>query len=146
MKKIILDSSVIVKWLNRDNEEHLKQADKILQDLQSGKITVFSPELAKYEIGNALLKKGLNPHQAFHSLGTVYGLPIQFVPETENLSSKTYDSAYEVKFHKDKKFTYYDASFIALAKQEKAILVTDNPKHQRQKVSEVKVVHLEDYH
>ena len=40
--------------------------------------------------------------------------------------------------------TYYDASFIALAKQEDAILVTDNPKHQT-KISGVKVVPLGEY-
>lgn len=40
--------------------------------------------------------------------------------------------------------TYYDASFIALAKLENAQLVTDNPKHQG-KTTEVKVIALQDY-
>mgnify|MGYP001593042632 FL=1 len=42
------------------------------------------------------------------------------------------------------KFTYYDASFAALAKQERAVLVTANPKHQI-KAAGLKVVALEDY-
>ena len=40
--------------------------------------------------------------------------------------------------------TYYDASFMALAKQEKATLVTDNPKHQR-KIQGIKVIALKNY-
>lgn len=40
--------------------------------------------------------------------------------------------------------TYYDASFMALALQENAVLVTDNPKHQGRS-SKVQVKSLKDY-
>lgn len=145
MVKIVPDSSVIVKWVNNQNESGVAQADKLLSDVQAGRVELIAPELAKYEIGNALLKKGLGEVQAFQSLGTVYSLPVQFVPETEELAGMTYQMASKVRLTEEPpKFTYYDASFAALAKQEEAVLVTANPKHQV-KIIGVKVVPLESY-
>jgi predicted nucleic acid-binding protein len=100
--------------------------------------------LAKYEVGNALLKKGLTSSQAYQSLGTVYSLPIQFITETDNLASQTYQMASQAQAAGHLKVTYYDASFTALAKQENAVLITDNPKHQAL-ISGVKVIPLKDY-
>lgn len=144
MKIIVTDSSVIVKWVNKDDESNLENADKLLHDVQTGKAALLAPELAKYEVGNALIKKGLTTAQAFQSLGTVYSLPIRFIPENEDLALLTYEMAAKVQEIGDSKFTYYDAAFTALAKREQAILVTDNPKHQK-KISGVKVVSLGDY-
>lgn len=144
MKKIVTDSSVMVKWVSKDNESHLEEADQILRDVQKGQVVLIAPELAKYEVGNALLKKGLTPAQAFQSLGTVYSLPVQFISETEELASQTYQMAQETKSKSSPNFTYYDAAFAALAKQEDAVLVTDNPKHQT-KIGKVKVLSLENY-
>lgn len=144
MKILVTDSSVIVKWVSKDNETNLESADQILRDVQAGKVSLMTPELAKYEVGNALLKKGLTPSQAFQSLGTVYSIPMQFVPETEELAAQTYQMADGVRSTGDPKFTYYDAAFAALAKSEEAVLITANPKHQK-KIRGVQVLPLEDY-
>ena len=138
MKTVVIDSSVTVKWINQVDEKFLDNADKILTDAQSDSIKLLSPELSKYEIGNALLKKGLNLRMAYESLATVYQLPITFVSESEELAKETYRIAQK------EGLTYYDASFIALAKQQHALLITDNPKHQG-KTTEVKVKSLANY-
>lgn len=138
MQIVIADSSVLVKWLNDENEERVEEAAKILQDARDDKIVIFAPQLSRYEIGNALLKKKLKTSLAFDTLTASYELPVNFVSETEKLAIATYEIAY--KNH----LTYYDASFIALAKHLDATLVTDNPKHQA-KVRGVKVIHLKDY-
>ncbi|MBI4084854.1 MAG: type II toxin-antitoxin system VapC family toxin [Candidatus Levybacteria bacterium] len=138
MKQIVTDSSVSVKWINQINEELLDQADKLLKDAQVGVVNLLAPELSKYEIGNALLKKKLELAMAFESLGTVYQLPITFISESEELAKETYRIAEKAGI------TYYDASFVALAKLESAALVTNNPKHQG-KTDEVKVISLADY-
>lgn len=138
MTKIVPDSSVIVKWVNQDNELNLDQADRLLNDVRTGQVELLAPELAKYEVGNALIKKGVTDAQAFQIIGTVYGLPIRFVSETEELANETFQMANKVSL------TYYDASFAALAKQEGAILVTANPKHQNKAVG-VKVHSLSNY-
>lgn len=145
MIKVVPDSSVIVKWVTKEDEQDLDQADRLLNDVQEGRVELIAPELAKYEVGNALIKKGLLEAQAFQSLGTVYSLPVQFVTETEDLADETYQFANKVRLTEDPpKFTYYDASFAALAKKEKAVLVTANPKHHI-KISGVKVVALTNY-
>lgn len=138
MKKVVIDSSVIVKWLHEE-EPYFDHADKIIEDVKNGKIILFAPELARYEVGNALLfSKKVSPDEAKVLLESFYLLPIQFGAQSENNANLTYKIAY------DAHITYYDASFIALAKQENAVLVTDNIKHQG-KTSGVKVIPLSQY-
>lgn len=137
-RKIVLDSSVIVKWLNGINENYLDRADLILDRLESGRIECYAPELAKYEVGNALsLGKKLKQAKLRICLDLLYSLPITFIPETYELSYLT------STFISNNQITYYDASFLALAKNLDAILVTDNIKHQRH--SKIKVISLSDY-
>lgn len=125
MKTVVVDTSVIIKWLNKDNELHTEKADTLLKDVKNGQTELIAPELAKYELGNVLLKgKRLTPHEAYLSLRTAYSLPITFISESEDLAKETYAIA------SSNGITYYDASFMAVAKQYKATLVTENVKHQ----------------
>ncbi|MDO8639020.1 MAG: type II toxin-antitoxin system VapC family toxin [Candidatus Daviesbacteria bacterium] len=136
---IVVDSSVIIKWISQDNEKHLDKADKILEDAQKNKIVLITPELARYEVGNVLLfGKNLLPEQAKIALTESYKLPVSFISESEELSKETFKLAFNLKI------TYYDASFLALAKLYNAILVTDNTKHQGRN-SNIKVTALNDY-
>lgn len=58
--------------------------------------------------------------------------------ESEQQAQETYSLAHNFKI------SYYDASFMSLAKQYNATLVTDNVKHQGKDTS-IKVVTLKDY-
>ena len=139
MNTLVTDTSVFIKWLNQNNEQDLENADKILQDVKTGQAEIVVPELVKYEIGNVLLKgKKLTPDQAYISLGTAYSLPVTFISESEEQAKETYALAHKLNM------TYYDASFLSLARQYGATLVTDNLKDQG-KASGVKVVSLKDY-
>lgn len=139
MNTLVTDTSVFVKWLNQDNEQDLDKADKILHEVESGQVEIVLPELIKYELGNVLLKgKQLTPDQAYISLGTIYSLPVTFIGESEQQAKETYRLAHDLQV------SYYDASFISLAKQYNATLVTDNIKHQGKDLS-IKVVALKDY-
>ena len=136
---LVIDSSVIVKWINTQREEHIDQANKILEDAKTEKVELFTSDLAKYEVGNALLtKKGLKSTHAFISLGTVYNLPISFIPQTLPLAQSAYKIGQELGI------TYYDASFLSVAEQLGAPLVSDNVKHHG-KSKKVKVISLKDY-
>ena len=137
--KIIVDTSVIVKWLNKNNEKDIDKADKIMESALKGEIELFAPELAKYEYGNVLLKgKQLSPSEATVPLETAYSLPINFVGESEEIAQETYKLAFSLGI------TYYDASFLALAKKYDATLITENIKHQG-KHKNIKVRSLQDY-
>lgn len=136
---LVFDTSVAIKWLNQDNEQDLDQADQILRDVETGTITLLAPELLKYEAGNVLLKgKKLTFDQAKVCLDTLYSLPITFVSETSIGMYETFQLAEKLDI------TYYDAAFLAVAKQYDAQLVTDNVKHQG-KARDLDVVALKDY-
>lgn len=138
MNIVVVDSSVIVKWINQTKEENIDKADEILQSALDGSVELVAPELAKYEIGNVLIKKELSVPEAAISLGTVYSLPVNFIPESEELAKQTYNLAFNLGV------TYYDASFMSLAKQYNATLVTENIKHQG-KSKDINVKSLKDY-
>lgn len=138
MKSVVVDTSVIVKLLSAKGEQYIEQANKILLDTKKGKISLLAPELSRYEIGNAILNKKLEMPFAQDALRIAYNLPIKLVKETYELACQTYEMSIKSNI------TYYDACFIALAKQENAFLVTDNIKHQG-KTSEVKVIPLAKY-
>ena len=138
MKKIVVDSSVIVKWVNSQNEKNIAGSDRLLEDCKNGAIKLFAPELAKYEVGNALWKKGLDTRSAKISLGTIFAGPVEFVRLEEPEALRT------MEISTGAKMTYYDASFVALTESLGAILVTDNLKHQG-KFRKVKTISLADY-
>lgn len=136
---LIVDTSVALKWLNQDNEQSIDHADKILKDARDGKVEILAPELLKYEIGNALLYgKKIANEDIKELLSIFYSLPISFILENTELANNTYILA------KDLRITYYDASFVSLAKQYGATLVTENSKHQARS-SEIIVKALKDY-
>ncbi len=137
--KIVVDSSVIVKWLNQDKEDSLGKADKLLANSQAGKIMLLAPELAKYEVGNVLkFSKKLSLEQAEIALTELFRIPVTFIPQSVELTLETLRLVFALDI------TYYDASFLSLARQFDATLITDNIKHQGRK-SDIKVVSLKDY-
>jgi|SRR3990170_7074769 len=140
MTKVVIDSSVAIKWLNQKDEKNLQQAEALfLKAVKDNTIQLLTPELAKYEVGNVLsVAKKLEDKLLSEALKFFYSIPIKFIRDSLELSQIA------TKIVKDYNITYYDAAFLSLAKQENATLVTDNPKHQA-KIKGVKVVALKDY-
>ncbi|MBL7150742.1 type II toxin-antitoxin system VapC family toxin [Candidatus Microgenomates bacterium] len=131
MRKIVLDTSVIIKWFTKEIKS--SDAKVYLEGFREGKYQIVLPELAKYELGNAILKgKKFSFYKARKIFSTFYSFPLIFVEENESQSLLTYKTAQKLNI------TYYDASFLALAKQEKATLITANPKHQK-KIAGIKI-------
>jgi len=140
MTKVVIDSSVAIKWLNQKDEKNLQQAEALfLKAVKDNTIQLLTPELAKYEVGNVLsVAKKIEDKLLSEALKFFYSIPIKFIRDSLELSQIA------TKIVKDYNITYYDAAFLSLAKQENATLVTDNPKHQA-KIKGVKVVALKDY-
>ena len=138
MQSVVVDSSVVVKWINSQNESNLQQADKLLKANQRGESKLYVPELTKYEVGNVLWKKGLDRTTAKASLATLYSLPLYFITQDEIQAQETLEIAL------GNGITFYDASFIALAKYLNEPLITDNPKHQK-KYTGITVIPLQNY-
>lgn len=140
MTPIILDSSVVVKWIISENEKYLEQADKLLERIKSKSLICYAPELLKYEIGNVMISKQCTTSYINLAFETIYSLPISFIACDLRLA---YDTA---KISKESGITFYDALFIALAKKLKATLITDNIKHQgKYKNKKINITALKDY-
>lgn len=139
MTAYVVDSSVITKWLNSVDELNLEEADKLLSDALEGKIELITPELAKYEVGNVLLlKKKLSAKEFEIPLRILFTSPIKFIPQSELLAREAFNIAQQSGV------TYYDASFMSLAKLYNATLITENPKHQGRS-KQIKISTLKDY-
>lgn len=139
MSQYVVDTSVVVKWLNTDKENDIEFANTLLEDALNGKIELLAPELVKYEVANVLLfSKKLSPNEAEIVLSQFYTLPIHFVSEYEELSIDSFDLAFSLGI------TYYDAAFLAVAKYYDAIVITENIKHQG-KSTDIKVISLKEY-
>lgn len=139
-KKIVLDSSVIFKRLSAENERWVDNALKLFLDGKRGKCEFYAPVLAKYEIGNIIWKRGLDVSKSKLLVEILFSTPITFVDIDEEMAKRAVEIALT------EKITFYDASFIVLAENLNANLVTDNPKHHRLNLkSEIKIIPLEDY-
>lgn len=70
-KRIVIDSSVALKWRLRDEEE-LKQADALLDDFLLERLRLIVPTLFDYEIANvlkvAVVRQRLDKEEADHIL------------------------------------------------------------------------------
>lgn len=138
-RALVVDSSVIVKWLSRTKEEHVERAAAIIDVMGRGECPVYTSELRKYEVANALLKgKRLSVRQAAQALELLYSFPLQFVVASKDDADCTYAIAHAAGI------TFYDAVFLALAKTLSAPLVTDNVRHQC-RVPGVTVIPLAEY-
>src|SRR3989304_1761685 len=91
-KLLVIDTSVMVKWANSQNENDLNQAYKVLINAEKKKVELLAPELAKYEIGNALLNKKMLLPETKLSLQTIYSLPIIFIPRIKRAPPKQWKS------------------------------------------------------
>lgn len=139
MKKIVIDTTVIVKWLNQNNELNVEQADKVLGDVYAGKISLFAPELAKDEIGKVLLLgKKLSQSESKISLGLLFDLPIQFVPQSPELARESYAIAQAYGL------SYNESVFLALAEQKGAVYLTEKI-DDKAKATGTEIISLKDY-
>ena len=137
-KRIVLDSSVIVKFIFSEGEDGLRQADALLSDVENGTVTLVAPVLAKYEIGNVIRFRKITEPEKVASWNNFEQLPIKYFDLSFPDGSRSEEVAERAKI------TFYDAVFIVLAEKLEATLVTANSKHQRQ-FPNVKIINLKDY-
>lgn len=138
-KRIVLDSSVIVKFIFAEGEDNLSQADSLLTAAQNELISLAAPALAKYEIGNVIRFRKITEAEKIASWNNFEQLPIEYFEMNFSDGNRSQEIAQAAQI------TFYDAVFLALAERLEAILVTANSKHHRQ-FEGVKVIDLKDYH
>lgn len=108
--KIVVDTSVLIKWFKTRDEELLKEAKQLLEEIERRGVEVHVPALLLYEVGNILLLKtrlGLTALEA--ALDGLESLPFVVAPPATPLLKRA------VRLGRQLNLTFYDASFLALA-------------------------------
>ena len=139
MSTYIIDTSVILKWFNQKNEERINIAKQIYDDMIDGKITIIIPTLLQIELINVLLTaKKLPSAEIKKILNDLILLPLIIKEPTQKVFEETLD------IMKLFSLAAYDALFLAMAKQEKCKLISDDRKGHG-KIMDGSVIMLKDY-
>ncbi len=106
----VLDSSVVIKWFSE--EENTDLALKFREGFIEGNVDITVPDLQLYEIANALrFNKKLNSKDVANAVNSLIDIGINIVVPTKDIIASTIEVAFEFDI------TFYDAYFIALAKE-----------------------------
>jgi predicted nucleic acid-binding protein len=117
--KIVVDSSVLIKWIKTKDEELLAEARRLLRQVETKPLTVHVPALLLYETGNILLlKTDLDPDGLEKAVENLETLPFVVAPPATPLLRRA------AQLGKEFTLTFYDASFLALAVELDCPLVT----------------------
>jgi predicted nucleic acid-binding protein len=117
--KIVVDTSVFIKWFKSRDEELLREARKLLAEIESQSVEVHVPALLLYEVGNILLlKTRLKLAALEEALDRMEKLPFVVAPPAAPLLKRA------IRLGRQLRLTFYDASFLALAVELDCTLVT----------------------
>ena len=118
----VIDASVAVKWHLRD-EEHLEQADQLLNGLAAGRLTLAAPVHIQYEIPSALLSAHRRRAPRVSRL-EAEGAIAEFLATGVTLyhTTQLVSDAIPLVFEHD--IAFYDAIYVALARALPAHFVT----------------------
>lgn len=120
MKRIVIDASVALKWYLSD-EEHVNRALALLEEHATDRITLIAPALLEFEVANSLViakRRGrVADDDLLKALEGFTGLGIGLYPITPILQKiLLYCDRYNI--------SAYDATYIALADENKTYVVT----------------------
>lgn len=117
--KIVVDTSVLIKWIKTRDEELRSEALDLLGVIQRQALDVTVPALLLYELGNLLLRKTrLDSGGIAAAIEHVLNLPITVENPEPGVLRRT------ARLGRELKLTFYDASFLALAEELDCVFVT----------------------
>ena len=121
MADYVVDASVILKWVLGDREEPDQgPAVGLLTRWAEGKDDLRAPALWEYEVANFLGRE--LPDEAEGKMEMLRRLEIKSVALTDTIIKRCF------QWMKTKKVTFYDASYLAVAVETGAVLVTADEK------------------
>jgi predicted nucleic acid-binding protein len=135
----VIDSNVFIKWIYEEVERRA-QTLNVINDIASRRISVLVPALCSFEISN-FLGRNFNSEEASALFSWYRSLKISEAMVSEELASL----AFKIVKKNRAKISFYDASYHALAIQNKAIFVTDDLKYYKQAASFGHIIKLENY-
>ena len=135
---LVPDASIILKWvLERENEPDFKKAIRILRDYLDERISIYLPNLWRYEVGNILGQK--QPKLAKELMKTLLSYQFDEEPLNEEYCLQILDLMLKLKT-----VSFYDASYHVLAIRKRGIYVTADRLYYRHAVNEGSIALLLD--
>jgi len=120
---IVLDASVVYKWIVNEDEVSTKKARAIRQRYLSGKETISAPDILLYEIGNIFgFKTKLSPIDITRAWNNFLLLEIPVVAATPAYMSQWLKCAQKYQI------SIYDAAYVSLAQKRKCVFITADTK------------------
>ncbi len=123
MEKIVIDSSVAVKWFVIETDS--MKAKQILLEYKQGLWEFLAPDLIYAEYGNIIWKKqvfqGFDPNDADSALKD-----FQFIQFTLTTTRAIFNEAFQIAVKY--KRTFYDSLYLALSIRENCEFVTADEK------------------
>jgi predicted nucleic acid-binding protein len=125
--KIVVDTSVFIKWMKTRDEEFVEEARRLLVQVEAQAIEVHVPALLLYEVGNILLLKArLSASHLARMIKHLDTLPFKVAPPASPLLTRA------ARVGRRFGVSFYDASFVALALELDCPFVTaDRRLHER---------------
>ncbi|MGH7150559.1 MAG: type II toxin-antitoxin system VapC family toxin [Planctomycetota bacterium] len=120
MNRLVVDSSVAVKWYEVEGERHREEALALVQRAAEETLELHAPILLVFELGNFFSRRarraGADPRSA--ALEDLFAAPIRWSTPDLPLALRSLALA------GDHRLSFHDASFVALAERLDALLVT----------------------
>ncbi|MBI2641788.1 type II toxin-antitoxin system VapC family toxin [Candidatus Roizmanbacteria bacterium] len=127
MEKVVVDSSVVVKWFVE--EAGSQDARKLLRKHENETITLFAPDILILEVMNGLFFKAAFPKNELEGvLEKLFQAELQLISLEEGLVQKTLELVVK------ERITFYDGLFITLARELECPLITNDNKHHMKKM------------
>jgi predicted nucleic acid-binding protein len=117
VSEVVLDASVVLKWLHEDGERHLGPARSLRATFEAGDLEVIAPPLLGLEIVNVAGRRWGWSEDALVELAVALE-EIGFEYEEPDLARVASWTA--------RGLTAYDAAYVALAEAREARLITDD--------------------
>jgi predicted nucleic acid-binding protein len=139
MTRYVLDTSVVFKWFSEKDEMDVEKAHELRSGILEGSCSILVPDLLFYELANALrFHPGLSTEDVIAAVDAIFRLEFDVRTISGDLAADAVKIAYSCNT------TVYDACFLALAKREKATLVTADYRFYERVKGTARMVKLRD--
>ncbi len=138
MRMLVLDASIIAKWYNK--EEYSDKAIEIREKYIDGLLDIKEPALILYEVSNAIYKNDqLNIEDAMKAVESL----MRLIEATIEIPSNE-DAKEMMKIARSLKISFYDSSYIQIAKKYNAKLITADDEMYRKAKKLIEITHIKD--
>jgi predicted nucleic acid-binding protein len=109
--RVVVDSSVIVKWVVAHGEGGLDAAAMLLRDQREGTVKLVAPAFAAVEVGNVMRYIGVGSEDAAGLLCDIAAFGVHLLPDSHERIRRALELGFEHAI------SVYDALYLALAQE-----------------------------